>query len=327
MGHASEIGGYFGLEEYRHGEEYHKNKLAFNRGRCALEFILENRGIKKIFVPDYSCKTIFEACDKIGIEVIRYDIDDKLMPEGICAGVNDVVYITNYFGQLSSKDIKKYKLRFGKVILDNVQSFFDEPVKGTDTIWSCRKYFGVPDGAYLYTNDVFKDAYNSLPADNSADRYLHIIGRVDSCASDYYSASRVNEEMLDVSPVRKMSTSTRSLMRSINYELVERIRRENFSILHEKLSLINKLEIRREAGLFAYPLYIENGIKLKEYLNSKKIYTPTLWPELRESGNARSVELTNNIVPLPIDQRYRKEEMEYIVSSIYSFIKTNGESK
>lgn len=38
------------------------------------------------------------------------------------------------------------------IILDNTQSFFQKPISGIDTIYSCRKYFGVPDGAYLSTN-------------------------------------------------------------------------------------------------------------------------------------------------------------------------------
>ena len=45
-----------------------------------------------------------------------------------------------------------YHLLGKNVIIDNVQAYFQRPIEGFDTLYSCRKYFGVPDGAVLYTD-------------------------------------------------------------------------------------------------------------------------------------------------------------------------------
>lgn len=39
-------------------------------------------------------------------------------------------------------------------IVDNCHSFYHKPNVGGNYIYSCRKFFGVPDGAYLITNAV-----------------------------------------------------------------------------------------------------------------------------------------------------------------------------
>lgn len=53
------------------------------------------------------------------------------------------------------------------LIVDNVQVFYTPPIKGLDTIYTCRKFFGVPDGAYLYTDCILAE---SIPYDKSYDR-------------------------------------------------------------------------------------------------------------------------------------------------------------
>lgn len=67
-----------------------------------------------------------------------------------------------------------------------------------------------------------------------------------------------------------------------------------------------------------YPLYVDEGKKVRDYLISKKIYIPKLWPNIVEENNLSKIELEyiNNILPLPIDQRYSKEDMDFIISSL-----------
>lgn len=57
--------------------------------------------------------------------------------------------------------------KYSNLIVDNVQAFYTPPIKGLDTIYTCRKFFGVPDEAYLYTDCILTE---SIPYDKSYDR-------------------------------------------------------------------------------------------------------------------------------------------------------------
>ena len=65
-----------------------------------------------------------------------------------------------------------------QLIVDNTQAFcFSD--RGVDTFYSARKFFGVPDGAYLYT-DKFLNV--ELEQDVSCQRCEHLLRRIDEGA-------------------------------------------------------------------------------------------------------------------------------------------------
>lgn len=64
-----------------------------------------------------------------------------------------------------------------------------------------------------------------------------------------------------------------------------------------------------------YPLYIENGAKIRKKLQKEKIYIPTLWADVLAHCKQSELEydMAQNILPLPLDQRYTLENMEYMI--------------
>ena len=92
--------------------------------------------------------------------------------------------------------------------------------------------------------------------------------------------------------------------------------------LSERLDQINELTLRRKDALFMYPLYVKEGEKLRKTLLESKIYVPILWPDVFYKCDKSSIEydFALNILPLPIDQRYGLEEMDYIITVINSFL-------
>ena len=103
----------------------------------------------------------------------------------------------------------------------------------------------------------------------------------------------------------------------MDYGAAERRRRENFRFLHERLGASNALRLQ-ETGTYMYPYYAENGAALREALQKEGFYIPTLWPAvfaLCEKGE-QEYRLAENVLPLPIDQRYGAEEMEVLVSRL-----------
>ncbi|MBO5560987.1 MAG: hypothetical protein J6A07_05000, partial [Firmicutes bacterium] len=65
------------------------------------------------------------------------------------------------------------------MIIDNTQAYFQMPVNGVDTFYTCRKFFGVTDGAVLYTASAVD---TELDIDESYTRMTYILGRFERSA-------------------------------------------------------------------------------------------------------------------------------------------------
>ena len=153
-----EFGGYIELETFR-GNPYHGEALAFNSGRSCLAFLIENKNIKELYLPDLLCDSVIDVCVDHNVTVKTYHIDVMLKP--ILSGIpfDSNIYLVNYYGQLQNEDIMQVRNRCKYIIVDNVEDFFRRPIAGVDTIYSARKFFGVADGAYLYTDCKINHEY------------------------------------------------------------------------------------------------------------------------------------------------------------------------
>lgn len=308
-----EIGGYFGLEQSTRNE-YYSNLLALNTGRNALLYVLKARKIEKIYIPYYLCDTVSEICKKYKYEFEYYHVDKAFKPIfSKHLKKSEYIYIVNYFGQISNSELLKYKVEYKNVIFDNVQAFFQKPVKGIDTIYSCRKFFGVPDGSYLSTEILLK---KSLEQDVSSNRMSHILGRFETTASDYYGLFQKNDESFYDLELKLMSKITHNLLKNIDYKSVRKIREQNFKFLDRALSKKNFLQLKCPKGPYCYPLLCRDGSKLRNQLASHRIYIPTLWPNVLEMDLGFEKQYAQDILPIPCDQRYSIEDMKYILEII-----------
>jgi dTDP-4-amino-4,6-dideoxygalactose transaminase len=116
-----------------------------------------------------------------------------------------------------------------------------------------------------------------------------------------------------------MSLLTRKLIGSLDVDHIVRVRRDNFSYLDERCAGINRLDLE-QSSLFMYPLYVRNGSELRSYLIKNKVFTPTLWADQLHLVTADlEHDLIENIVHLPIDQRYTADDMERIADLIHAY--------
>lgn len=298
------------------GLEFHDHGIALNSGRNALRYVIRARRIKKIWLPKLLCSAISDTCLDENVEISFYSVNDRLCP--ILTEVTnreDWVYLINFYGQYSHDEITSYAKEHRNLIIDNVQAFYTRPIEGLDTIYTCRKFFGVPDGGYLYTDCTLSE---TLQRDESYDRLTFLAGRLERSANEFYAAYRENEQRIDELPLRKMSRVTQNILRGINYEQIKRTREQNFNYLNEHLRSINQLELCLPDGPYMYPMLVKDGAEIRKSLQEKKIYIPTLWPNVLESLTCEETEyrLAKNILPLPCDQRYSQNDMQYLVKEV-----------
>ena len=309
-----EIGGYLELELNR-GHMLYENGIHLNCGRNALAYLLIAKGISKIWLPYFLCDSVINICKKYGVEIGFYHIDEQWLPKNLHLKSNDWLYIVNYYGQIETNMLLYLADKFKRVIVDNAQAYFDAPLEGIGTLYTCRKFFGVPDGAILFTDSVITE---NIFDDESFERIRFVLGRFERNAGEFYEEASSNNDFFDNEPIKRMSKLTENLLHGIDYQFVKDRRTENFALLHEKLGALNELKVKLIEGAFMYPFMVENAQTVKKKLLEHKIYIPTLWPNVVRDlpHDWWEWRLANNVLPLPCDQRYGIEEMDYIVNRI-----------
>ena len=310
------IGGYFSLELPKH-EEYHKDAIRLNTGRNCLEYILRARRYTKVYIPYYTCEVILEPFHKLNVNYEFYHINQEFeIVDNIQLKVDEALLYTNYYG-LKQRYVEYLAEQYGQqLIVDNTQAFYDKPVNGIDTFYTCRKFFGVPDGAYLYTDQLLDDEFEQ---DESYERMSFLLKRIDLGAEAGYADFREQSHLLVGQSIKRMSKLTERLMQSIDYQWVAKRRRENFELLHQSLEGSNKYHVHlpSEAVPMIYP-YLTERKNLREYLIKNRIYVARYWPNVLEWTNEGDIEnqLTLQTQHLPIDQRYAAEDMIRIIDII-----------
>ena len=310
------IGGYFSLELPLR-EEYHKDAIKLNTGRNCLEYILRARRYSKVYVPYYTCEAVMEPINKLGIPYEFYQIDINFeIRDRFTLKADEALLYTNYFG-LKQRYVEQLAKKTGtRLIVDNTQAFYAKPISGIDTFYTCRKFFGVADGAYLYTDKLLDDEYEQ---DESYDRMAHLLKRIDLSAEQGFADFRRVDDGLDNQPIRRMSELTQRIMQSIDYEVAVKKRRGNYQMLHDVLGEENDLVLSLEDDEvpMVYPFLAPiNG--LREKLIENKIFVARYWPNVLDWTIKDDLEylLAYQMQPLPVDQRYGEDEMKRIIEII-----------
>lgn len=313
----NEIGGYFSLE-LKSGKHFHTNAINLNSARNCLEYILISKKYKHIYIPYYTCDSILEPITKHNISYTFYRINENLEPKELpLLDDNECFLYTNYFG-IKDCYIKQLTKQYNKnLIIDNAQSFYSIPIRGTDTIYSPRKFFGVSDGGYLYCE---KQLDIKLEQDISYKRFSHLIKRIDLGANAAFLDFRENDEKISNEPIKRMSNLTQTILASVDYENAKEKRINNFMFLHNKLKHINRLtidDINNFECPLVYPFFTDDQ-NLKSKLIENKIYVATYWPNVFEWCKEEDFEyqLAKQLIALPIDQRYGINEMKKILEII-----------
>lgn len=309
-----EYGGY--LEwEYYHGRPYYKDTLMFNSGSSAIEYFFKVKGIKTVYLPYYLGSSVTNIAKKMGLNIIYYNIQEDFLPSLSHKMVkNELLFLVNYFNQLTEKNILELSERFSFILLDNTQAFFKKTIKGVPTVYSCRKYFGIPDGSYLFMEQPDWHLYFSLPEETVLGSLRHLVGRFEQGAQGFYKDFQNHENFVYREGCKRISRFSENLLRSFDYKRIVEARHRNQEILHKVLGDFNQLQFDVNCNTFMYPFLIKEGEYLKQELIRRKIYVPTLWKEALDFPelNRFASHLVKDLVLLPIDQRYGEKDMQYI---------------
>jgi hypothetical protein len=325
------IGGYFGLEDPaqdRHAEM--PGALRFCSARAAFLALLRAGRPGKVWLPWFVCDAMPDTANQAGVQVARYRIEpDGSIDSTLDIARDDWLLCLNQFGMRSAQ-VHEALARFpaGQVIVDQAQAWFTPPADCLGTLYSPRKFAGLPDGGLLHTALPIRVSAGNDHA--SRLRMKHMQMRMDGQLEQGLAAFRESELSLAREAMPGMSEVTAALLDRIDFVAHEARRRANFQFLALHLQSLNALDWKAEANdaPLCYPLLLREGGKIREGLARRGIFCPVLWPEVaaREHPNSGwERRLARDVICLPVDHRYEPADMQRIVAALRGLIAERGQ--
>lgn len=318
-----EIGSFIELQ-FPKGLEYYNQQTdiaRLNTGRMGIWHAFRVTGAKRIWIPIYQCDSIRETFKSKGVEIKFYYQDKNFNPINLYAKDDDAVLLVNYFGIMSQERMRILSQNFNHPIIDNSQAFFCKPLANAQNVYSCRKFVGVPDGSYVIGKGAHQFV-NEYPQCYSSDTAAFLLMRIEyGCEGKGYEARGINERRIDEEDCMKMSKLTHAIMDGTDYEYIKQKRRENFQIAWNLFHDINMIDptffYDKETIPMVYPLIVEND-NLIRCLFTAKHFQGHWWSYICDEQPADSFEhwISRYMIPITIDQRYGREELEYLNSII-----------
>lgn len=189
---------------------------------------------------------------------------------------------------------------------------------------------------------VLMDKWNYLYGNQAAEEK-----KVNKAA--YLKRNRELEGLLDeYSGIREMSNETAYILGRVNEDEAKKQRNENYRYLYDRLckELKNKgwfepiisvseddrccqnetgeeaCQNRLVTAPLYFAIYADDRDGLQSFLTARGIYAPVLWPIGKENEGSLTADeryIFEHMLALPIDQRYGREEMEYIVETMEAY--------
>lgn len=318
-----EIGSFIELQ-FPKGREYYRGETdvaRLNSGRAALLYAFRCTGCRALWLPYYQCDCVRDYLLRENCELKFYRIDERFDPIDLTPAEDEAVLLVNYYGIMSRERMTALAKPYRHVVIDNSQAFFAKPVKGAYNVCSVRKFVGAPDGAYVIGPGAerFCGEYGQGV---SSDTAVYLLERIEyGCEGKAYAARCRNEERLEREGVRRMSKLTRTILDGTDYAAIISKRRSNFAYAQKLFGEENRLDPLRyyadDCVPMVYPLLIEDDGLLQRLLDSKH-FQGHWWSYLLKEMPEDSFEyyVSRYVIPITIDQRYGREELDYIRSIV-----------
>ncbi len=318
-------------------------------GRTALELLLrdalQERGIRKAYLPSYCCHTMIEPFVAKGINAVFYDV--FFTDTGISCAFDEendceLVFLMDYFGFQNEKTVavaKSQKAKGKVVVYDATHALFCEDMDYSpyDYVFgSFRKWFGVNAGFCAkwggwrtvprleqnmpYTNmrnTAFEEKRRFMAGQPvEKESFLRAFARAEESLETDYVGYGPDPESLQI-------------LETVNVDYIRRKRRENATVAIERINRMASSAVGSpyrqvrdgDCPLFV-PLEVVPGIRadLRLKLIQNRVYLPIHWPlsDLHRT-NSESRLIYDMEMSFVCDQRYSPEDMERATEMIRSF--------
>lgn len=321
---AFDIGGFIGLEGMDLGKEYtgpHPDAIFLTSGRACMAHVLDLLAPRRILVPFFTCNSLLLPAKERGVEINYLPINDQLRfiadPE---PGEGDLVVLIDHFGVRTKYQMELADQIGTKAVLDLTHSFYTKPGPGNWGFNSARKFFGVPDGGFLFG----PSGSNAPELRNETVHGDHLILRAISSGEDVLRAFRTNEARM-TTKVLRASALSELLLRKVDWRAAQQTRMANFSAVHAVLGPSNALELddTGTTGPLCYPFLTDAEVDLARF-HARGIFAARYWPDLDSRPEKvqfpMELRLSRRLIAVPIDQRYSADELVTVAEAVRSML-------
>ena len=316
------IGGFLPLEIAAAGAPFHAGAVALTSGRACWHVILRTARPSRVLVPFYVCDAVLQPLTATATPFEFYAITEEFLPAGEAQpATGELMLVVNYFGVLTRLIEARVAADSGRIVVDDTQAFFR---RGRFDAWSfnsVRKFFGVPDGGFLYGPAAGVDG---LPPSDVAD-CEHLLTRLSGDDERAWDQFKQHEARIGIEP-RAMSVVSTRLLGATDLDRARRRRRANFATLHRLLGSVNGIRLSlddvADDGPMCYPFLPAADVD-RTALGDLGVFVPTLWPEIPERGAPGfdwERHLAHRLLALPIDHRYGPSDMEHVCQALHQVL-------
>ncbi len=315
------IGGYFAMEPGKgSGLVLLESATTYQSARSAMAAALLHVKPANVWVPHFICGVVIEMLDTLGIAVKKYSLTGKFgVPGDLDIGPSDQLVCVDYFG-LCAAEVDAAVQQYGaeKILVDASQSLYFKPGTDYTVAYSPRKFAGVPDGGLLMSPHK---PSSPLPADEAGSgfRSRHLASRAAGQVEAGYLQYREAENTLADPMPQHMSNITKTMLAAIDFDGIALRRRSNYQTLSSLLadSGFRTLPLAAAAVPLCFPVLDIDADALRQELVSRRIFTPSYWPDASVPADDRvGSMLRNRTLYLPCDQRYGDIEMHKICKAL-----------
>ena len=336
----------FGID----GSDY----VLLSTGRSGLSLVLDTiaqrypKRNRRALLPPFTCHTVIEPFLDAGYEVGYYPVDETLMTstewieDAARKNHPTVVLFHRYFGFETLPEMEGILSIFRSqgivVIEDRTQCLYSEIPPMQVDFWngSLRKWAGLPDGGFAICREGVLSQHpqqwdvaleqKKVKASYAKYRYL-FEGEGEKTA--FLQLYREAEQLLnEESGLYAISPTALAVQGTLNLAELKRRRRQNYQVLLDRLGSCKGIR-----PLFSVlpdgvvPLYFpmvvsQNRAGLQKHLAGHDIYAPIIWPRpaVLPSVCSAAETLYQEMLCIPIDQRYGMNDMAWIADVILSYV-------
>lgn len=309
------------------------NSHYFCNATSALMALLERLRPDNVWLPSYSCVSLFAAAASAQIPIRIFEVDETLgwMNSSWLerVGKNDAVVHVDYFGRApTAATINMLRATDAWIIEDATQAMLNDAV-GDDAdfvLFSPRKFVGVPDGGVLCVNADLQFAPFELSSPPTGWWLTCLNASLLRREFDTHGGNRawfqLSQRAESSAPIGMYSMSELSqqvLGACINYEAIKQRRRRNHDLLANALAEFALMPARGDAETpMALPIRIAERDRLRQALFDRGIYPPVHWSleGFVPTTFAASHRLSQTIMSLPCDHRYDDSDMARLIAAV-----------
>ena len=307
-------------------------------GRSAIKCIKLPAG--KILLPEFICESVIQCFhrEEILFYKVKKDfiIDIEDLESKITKSVS-VIFFAHYFGMCQPEYIRKRLREIANdrgilLIEDATQSLFSiKNITGDFMVASIRKWLPIPMGGVICSDGYSFAELLSLKESKDNERAygmilkdIHLQGKLD-CNIAYRRIFNECEDRLNKQKeIYRISDFTKYIISCSDIESIVSKRKINYKKLSESLleeNIIAAVKLETNECPLVFPLRVPNRDNFRKYLIENKIYCAVHWPFDGLCGEERkqAEKNGNELISLPIDQRYGAEHMDYLINTIKKY--------